>query len=57
MPLNASGPISIGGSTVGQSINLEFGRAANAQTSMSQLYRGGGIVGGGVAWAYLWMKD
>lgn len=44
MPLNSSGPLSIGGSTVGQSINLEFGRAATAQTSMSQLYRGGGIV-------------
>ena len=47
MPLNGSGPISIGGSTAGQSINLEFGRTATQQTSMSQLYRGGGIVGSG----------
>ena len=44
MPLVSSGEISIGGSTPGRSINLEFGRAANATTSMSQLYRGGGIV-------------
>ena len=44
MPLVSSGEISIGGSTSGRSINLEFGRAANATTSMSQLYRGGGIV-------------
>ena len=44
MPLNSSGPISIGGSTTGQSINLEFGRTATQQTSMSQLYRGGAIV-------------
>jgi hypothetical protein len=44
MPLNSSGPISIGGATAGQSINLEFGRAATQQTSLSQLYRGGGIV-------------
>lgn len=47
MALNNSGPISIGGSTAGQSINLEFGRTATQQTSMSQLYRNGGIVGGG----------
>jgi len=47
MPLNSSGPISIGGATAGQSINLEFGRTATQQTSLSQLYRGGGIVGSG----------
>lgn len=47
MPLAASGTISIGGSTSGRSINLEFGRAAGATTSMSQLYRNGGIVGSG----------
>lgn len=47
MPLNGSGTISIGGSTVGQSVNLEFGRTATQQTSMSQLYRNGGIVGNG----------
>lgn len=44
MPLASSGTISIGGSTTGRSINLEFGRAATATTSMSQLYRGGGVV-------------
>ena len=36
MTLNASGPISIGGSTSGQSINLELGRAAGAQSSMGE---------------------
>lgn len=35
MPLNPSGPISIGGSTVGQSINLELGRAATATSSLN----------------------
>ena len=36
MPLNASGPISLGGNTAGQSVNLELGRAATAQTSMNE---------------------
>lgn len=36
MPLNPSGPISIGGSTVGQSINLELGRAATATSSLNE---------------------
>lgn len=36
MPLNASGPISIGGSTAGQSINLELGRAAGATSSLNE---------------------
>jgi hypothetical protein len=44
MPLAASGEMSIGGSTANRSINLEFGRTATQQTSMSQLYRGGGVV-------------
>ena len=44
MALNSSGQLSIGGSTTGQSINLEFGRTATQQTAMSQLYRGGGII-------------
>lgn len=44
MALNGSGPISIGGPTAGQSVNLEFGRGASTPTSMDQLYRGGGIV-------------
>ena len=35
MTLNASGPISLGGSTAGQSINLELGKAATAQVSMN----------------------
>jgi len=44
MTLVASGEISIGGSTTNRSINVEFGLASGATTSMSQLYRGGGIV-------------
>lgn len=35
MPLNSSGPISIGGTTVGQSINLELGLSFNAQNSLN----------------------
>lgn len=35
MTLNTSGPISLGGSTSGQSINLELGQAAGAQVSMN----------------------
>lgn len=36
MPLNSSGPISIGGSTSGQSINLELGRSATATSSLNE---------------------
>lgn len=36
MTLNASGPISLGGSTSGQSVNLELGRSATAQISMGE---------------------
>ena len=35
MPLNNSGPISLGGATVGQSINLELGKAATALASIN----------------------
>lgn len=35
MTLNASGPISLGGSTVGQSINLELGNSATALASIN----------------------
>ena len=35
MTLNASGPISLGGSTTGQSINLELGVSATAQASIN----------------------
>lgn len=35
MTLNASGPISLGGSTVGQSINLELGQSATALASIN----------------------
>lgn len=35
MTLNASGPISLGGSTAGQSINLELGQSATAQVSLN----------------------
>ena len=44
MALASSGQMSIGGSTANRSINVEFGRSATATTSMSQLYRGGGII-------------
>jgi len=36
MPLNSSGPISIGGSTAGESINLELGRSATAQSNLNE---------------------
>ena len=45
--LNTTGPISIGGSVAGESINLEFGFAATRTTDMASLYRGAGIVSGG----------
>jgi hypothetical protein len=35
MPLNLSGPISLGGPTNGQSINLELGQGASAQVSLN----------------------
>jgi hypothetical protein len=35
MTLNASGPISLGGSTTGQSINLELSQSATAQVSLN----------------------
>lgn len=35
MALNASGPISLGGATAGQSINLELGQSATATTSLN----------------------
>lgn len=35
MTLNSSGPISLGGSTAGQSINLELGKSATAQVSLN----------------------
>jgi hypothetical protein len=35
MTLNASGPISLGGSTAGQSINLELSQGATAQVSLN----------------------
>lgn len=36
MPLNSSGPISIGGSTTGQSINLELDRSATQSTNLNE---------------------
>jgi hypothetical protein len=35
MALNSSGPISLGGATAGQSVNLEIGQAATAQVSFN----------------------
>ena len=36
MTLNSSGPISVGGSVAGQSINLELGRAATASSNLNE---------------------
>jgi hypothetical protein len=36
MPINQSGPVSIGGATTGQSINLELGRVATATSSLNE---------------------
>jgi hypothetical protein len=36
MPLNSSGQISIGGTTLGQSINIELGRAATASSNLNE---------------------
>lgn len=36
MPLESSGPISIGGSTLGRSINLELSRSATATSSLNE---------------------
>lgn len=48
MALNGSGTISIGGSIVGQSVNLELGRAATATSSMNEsALRTLAAVGGG----------
>jgi len=35
MPLNVSGPLSLGGATAGQSVNLELGKSATALISMN----------------------
>jgi hypothetical protein len=35
MPINSSGPIALGSGSVGQSINLELGKAINATISMN----------------------
>ena len=45
MPLNASGTISLAGSTAGQSISNEFRSITTSQTSLSEYYRGGSYVG------------
>ena len=44
MPLNASGTISLAGSTAGQSISNEFKSTTTSQTSLSEYYRGGTYV-------------
>jgi len=44
MPLNASGPISLAGSTAGQSISNEFRSLTTSTASLSQYYRGGTYV-------------
>ena len=35
MPINSSGPIALGSGSIGQSINLELGKAIDAQISMN----------------------
>jgi hypothetical protein len=35
MPLNASGPISLGGATTGESVNLELSKAATSTISLN----------------------
>jgi hypothetical protein len=59
MPLNASGPISIGGSTVGQSINLELNLSATAQSSLndSALRTLAGAASGQISLSNFWGKS
>ena len=51
MTLNASGPISLGGSTTGESINLELGQSATASISLGSFNTRGlaGVPSGAIA--------
>lgn len=59
MPLNSSGPISFGGSVVGQSINLELGRAATQQINMNeaQVRSLAGVASGAITFGNFYDKD
>lgn len=58
MALNSSGPISIGGSTAGQSINLEIKRSASSATSLNEsIMRGlAGIASGAISLSSFYAK-
>lgn len=59
MALNNSGPISLGGSTVGQSINLELGNAATALASINstQFRTLAGVASGTIALSNFYGKS
>lgn len=59
MALNGSGPISIGGATAGQSINLELGRAATATSNLNEtgLRTLAGIASGAISLSNFWGKS
>lgn len=59
MPLNSSGPISLAGSTVGQSIALELGRSATGQISIndSDVRALAGILSGQIALSNFYGKS
>jgi hypothetical protein len=59
MALNPSGQISIGGPTVGQSINLELGLSATANSSLNQAnFRTlAGIPSGAISLSNFWGKS
>lgn len=59
MPLNSTGPISIGGSTAGQSINLELGQSATAQSSLndSGLRNLAGVASGAISLSNFYGKS
>jgi len=59
MGLNTSGTISIGGATVGQSVNLELGRASSANSSLgeSALRSLAGVATGAIALSNFYGKS
>lgn len=59
MTLNASGPISLGGSTVGQSVNLELGNSATALASINstQFRTLAGVPSGAIALSNFYGKS
>lgn len=59
MTMNSSGPISIGGSTAGQSINLEVGRSATTTSSLndSSLRTLAGVASGQISFSNFYGKS